>query len=167
MKPPVAQCDARAVMFEPIGWPATPHSLAERAPLQPVYAEGCPGQAQILPAYREGLDKLDGFSHLILLYYFHQAAPPQLTVRPYLKDLPCGVFATRHPQRPNPIGLSLVRLTRVEGCVLHLLNVDMLDGTPLLDVKPFVPRFDRIEGARGGWTEGVDDYPADRRGTRL
>jgi len=167
MKTPVTQRDASAVVFEPIGWLATPHSLAERAPLQPVYAEGCPGQAQILPAFRQGLDKLAGFSHVILLYHLHQAAPPQLTVRPYLVDFPCGIFATRHPQRPNPIGFSLVRLARVEGCILHLLDMDMLDGTPLLDIKPFVPRFDRVEGARGGWTEAVDDDAAFRRGARI
>ena len=134
--------------------------------MQPVYAHGCPGQAEILPAYRDGLRDLDGFSHVILLYHLHKAGPPQLIVHPFTCDRACGVFATRHPQRPNPIGMSLVRLARVEGSTLHLLDVDMLDGTPLLDIKPFVPRFDRAEGARGGWTEAVDDAVARQRGQR-
>jgi len=154
------------VAFQPIGIIRTPHRLAEQTPVQPIYARDCPGRAEILPAYREGLRDLDGFSHVLLLYSFHQAGPPLLTVIPFTGDRPCGVFATRHPQRPNPIGLSLVRLVRVEGGILHLLDVDMLDGTPLLDIKPFVPRFDLVDDARGGWTEAVDDATARQRGQR-
>jgi tRNA-Thr(GGU) m(6)t(6)A37 methyltransferase TsaA len=154
------------VVFQPIGIIRTRHRLAEHTPVQPVYASGCPGRAEVLPTYREGLRDLEGFSHVILLYHLHKAGPPQLTVRPFLGDQPCGVFATRHPQRPNPIGISLVRLVRIKGGVLHLLDVDILDGSPLLDIKPFVPRFDMVEGARGGWTEAVDDPVARERGRR-
>jgi tRNA-Thr(GGU) m(6)t(6)A37 methyltransferase TsaA len=162
-----AAIDARdAIVFQPIGTLRTPHRLVEHTPVQPVYARGCPGQAEVLPPYHQGLRDLEGFSHVILLYHLHKAGPPQLIVQPFTGDRPCGVFATRHPQRPNPIGLSLVRLVRVEGGILHLLDVDMLDGTPLLDIKPFVPRFDRFENARGGWTEAVDDAIARQRGER-
>lgn len=80
--------------------------------------------------------------------------------------VPIGVFSTRHPQRPNPIGLSVVRLVRIEGTVLHLLDVDILDGTPLLDIKPYIPRFDGVEAAKGGWTEAIDEATSRRRGLR-
>jgi tRNA (adenine37-N6)-methyltransferase len=154
------------IVFQTIGVIRTPHRLAEQTPVQPIYAHGCPGQAEILPHYREGLRDLEGFSHVILLYHLHEAGPARLIVQPFTGDRFCGVFATRHPQRPNPIGMSLVRLERVEGGILHLLDVDMLDGTPLLDIKPFIPRFDRVENARGGWTELVDDNTARQRGQR-
>ncbi len=154
------------VAFKPIGLLRTPHREPERTPIQPIYARGCPGRAEILPPYQEGLRDLEGFSHIYLLYHFHQAGPAQLTVEPFLGHRPCGVFATRHPRRPNPIGLSLVRLVRIEGGLLHLLDVDMLDGTPLLDIKPYVPRFDQVEGACGGWTEAINDPDAERRGQR-
>jgi len=154
------------VVFRPIGIIRTRHRVTERTPVQPIYASGCTGRAEVLPPYREGLRDLEGFSHVVLLYHLHVAGPPQLIVQPFLGDRPCGVFATRHPQRPNPIGMSLVRLVRIKGGVLHLLDVDILDGSPLLDIKPFVPRFDIIEGARGGWTEAVDDPVARERGRR-
>jgi tRNA (adenine37-N6)-methyltransferase len=154
------------VVFQPIGVIRSRHRAAEQTPVQPIYARGCPGQAEIFPQYRDGLRDLEGFSHVILLYHLHQAGPARLIVQPFTGDRPCGVFATRHPQRPNPIGMSLVRLVRVEGGRLHLEDVDILDGTPLLDIKPFVPRFDLVEEARGGWTEGVDDAVARQRGQR-
>lgn len=118
------------------------------------------------PRYVEGLKDLDGFSHLILLYHFDRAGGPVLTVVPFTDDAPRGVFSTRHPQRPNPIGLSIVRLVRVEGVVLHLEDVDVLDGTPLLDIKPYVPRFDAVENAAGGWTRTVGEETARQRGLR-
>ena len=166
MKTPAIHESRDVVVFQPIGIIHSPHRLAEQTPVQPIYARGCPGQAEILPSYHEGLRDLEGFSHVILLYHLHKAGPPRLIVQPFTGDRLCGVFATRHPQRPNPIGMSLVRLARVEGGILHLLDVDMLDGTPLLDIKPFVPRFDRVENARGGWTEAVDDATAQQRGQR-
>jgi tRNA-Thr(GGU) m(6)t(6)A37 methyltransferase TsaA len=158
--------DAPGLVLRPIGILRTPHQEAARTPVQPVYARGCSGLAEVWPAYREGLRDLEGFSHVILLYHFHRVGPAQLIVQPFTGDRPCGVFATRHPQRPNAIGLSLVRLRQVKDGVLHLLDVDMLDGSPLLDIKPFVPRFDLVENARGGWTEAVDDATARQRGER-
>lgn len=150
----------------PIGVIHTPHTRAEDTPIQPVFAQGVQGRAEILPEHAEGLQDLDGFSHIWLLYWFHQAGPARLTVRPFLQDVEHGVFATRAPTRPNPIGLSLVRLVRREGCILYLEDVDVLDGTPLLDIKPYVPRFDCRTDVRTGWLEAVDEQTAQRRGRR-
>ena len=155
-----------SVTFTPIGVIHSIHRVAEETPVQPVCAQGVSGRAEVFPEYVEGLKDLDGFSHVILLYHLHRAGPAQLTVQPFTDDKPRGLFATRHPRRPNPIGLSIVRLLRVEGNTLELEDVDILDGTPLLDIKPFVPRFDTIPEARGGWTETVDEETAARRGRR-
>lgn len=112
------------------------------------------------------MQDLAGFSHIWLLYWFHQAGPARLIVQPFLQDVEHGVFATRAPTRPNPIGLSLVHLVRREGCVLYLEDVDILDGTPLLDIKPYVPRFDYRADARTGWLAVVDEQEARQRGQR-
>jgi tRNA-Thr(GGU) m(6)t(6)A37 methyltransferase TsaA len=154
------------VPFTPIGVIHSGHRLADRTPVQPVYAHDCSGHVALLPQYLEGLRGLEGFSHIILLYHLHLAEPPQMIVQPFVGDHPCGVFATRHPRRPNPIGMSLVRLVKIEDGILHLLDVDILDGTPLLDIKPFVPRFDIAAAARGGWAETVDEDTARIRGQR-
>ena len=155
-----------AVTFTPIGVIHSIHQEPEETPIQPVYARGLLGRAEIRAEYAEGLKDLDGFSHLILLYHFHRAGPVQLTVQPFIDDEPRGLFATRHPRRPNPIGLSVVRLLRIEGATLELEDVDILDGTPLLDIKPFIPGFDTARDARSGWTEAVDEETASRRGQR-
>jgi tRNA-Thr(GGU) m(6)t(6)A37 methyltransferase TsaA len=113
------------------------------------------GQVELAPEFEAGLQDLEGFSHLILLYHFHQAQPGyELTVTPFLDDRPKGLFATRYPRRPNSIGLSVVRLVRREGRVLHVEGIDVLDGTPMLDVKPYVPKFDAVPEATLGWLEG-------------
>jgi tRNA-Thr(GGU) m(6)t(6)A37 methyltransferase TsaA len=158
--------EIKPVVYTPIGIIHSEHRLPEQTPIQPVYARGCEGRAEILPNYTEGLKDLDGFSHLLLLYHFHRAGEPLLTVVPFTDDKPRGLFSTRHPRRPNPIGLSLVRLVRVEGRVLHLNDVDILDGSPLLDIKPYIPRFEKAEDAVGGWTAAVDEETAGRRGRR-
>jgi tRNA-Thr(GGU) m(6)t(6)A37 methyltransferase TsaA len=155
-----------AVSFRPIGIIRSGHTAASRTPIQPVFAEGCTGRAEVFPQYTDGLTDLDGFSHIYLLYHLHQAGPAQLRVKPFLEDVERGVFATRSPRRPNPIGLSIVELIRREGCVLHLNRVDILDGTPLLDIKPYTARFDRIEGTRNGWQDGLDDGDTLARGRR-
>lgn len=144
----------------------SPHTRAEDTPIQPTFAQGIPGRVEILPEYESGLRDIDGFSHVYLLYVFDRAAPAKLEVTPYLDDQSRGVFATRAPCRPNPLGLSLVRLVRRDGRVLHIEDVDILDGTPLLDIKPYVSRFDVREGARCGWQEAIDEETTRVRGRR-
>lgn len=151
---------------KPIGIVHTPHLLAEETPIQAVYARGNRGKAEIYPEFVDGLRDLEGFSHIHLLYWFHKTGPTRLTVKPYLDDVPRGVFATRAPCRPNPIGISLVRLLRIEGNVLDLEDVDLLDGTPLLDIKPHIPRFDYREHVRCGWQDNVNEADARIRGRR-
>jgi len=155
------------VTYRPIGVIRSGHTAAEQTPIQPVYAKGCKGRAEVLPEYEDGLRGLEGFSHIYLVYHFHQAGPAQLSVKPFLQDVEQGVFATRAPARPNAIGLSIVKLIRCEGNVLHLDGVDILDGTPLLDIKPYTARFDRIEGTRNGWQDTVDEETAQSRGKRM
>jgi tRNA-Thr(GGU) m(6)t(6)A37 methyltransferase TsaA len=154
------------VTYRPIGVIRSRHTDADRTPIQPVFAKGCEGRAEISPEFAEGLDGLDGFSHIYLIYHLHRAGPPQLRVKPFLRDIECGVFATRAPRRPNAVGLSIVELVSREGNVLHLDGVDILDGTPLLDIKPYTARFDRIAGTRNGWQDAVDDESAQRLGRR-
>jgi tRNA-Thr(GGU) m(6)t(6)A37 methyltransferase TsaA len=137
--------------FKPIGIIHSEHKSNHAIPIQPVFACGCRGIAELLPEFEKGLKDIDGFSHLHLLYYMHKADAPALIVKPYLGDQLRGIFATRSPKRPNPIGLSVVRLIRRDGCRLYLDDVDILDGTPLLDIKPFVARFDHRMNSRNGW----------------
>jgi tRNA-Thr(GGU) m(6)t(6)A37 methyltransferase TsaA len=154
------------VIYQPIGVIRSEHTKPEDTPIQPVYATGCQGRAEVFPEYEAGLRDLEGFSHIYLLYHLHRAGPARLVVKPFLQDVERGVFATRAPCRPNPIGLSIVALERREGNVLYLDGVDVLDGTPLLDIKPYTARFDRIETTRNGWQDEVDDETARQRGAR-
>lgn len=154
------------ITFRPIGWICSPHIEPAATPIQPIYAKNCLGRAELLPEFAEGLADIEGFSHVYLIYHLHRASAAQLRVKPFLQDVEHGVFATRAPCRPNPIGLSLVRLIRHEGNILHLAGVDILDGTPLLDLKPYSPRFDAVENPRGGWTDDVSDAEAQSRGRR-
>jgi len=122
-------------------------------PIQPRGATGVEGTVEVLEEYKAGLQDLDGFSHIILLYLFHRSKGFSLKVVPFLDNQLRGLFSTRAPKRPNPIGLSVIRLDRIENCVLHVRDVDVLDGTPLLDIKPYVPEFDSREEVRIGWLE--------------
>lgn len=141
--------------FVPIGLIHSPFTTKEQTPIQPNRSQAL-GQVELLPEFEEGLQDLDGFSHIMVLYYFHHAEPGyDLMVTPFLDDKPKGLFATRFPRRPNPIGLSVVRLVRREGRVLHVEGIDVLDGTPVLDVKPYVPPFDAFPGATLGWLDGL------------
>jgi tRNA-Thr(GGU) m(6)t(6)A37 methyltransferase TsaA len=141
------------IVYHPIGIIHSSFTRLEGMPIQPTGRLSAPGTAEIYPEYAEGLKDLEGFSHVILLYHLHQAKRVDLTVTPFLDHETHGVFATRAPTRPNPIGLSIVRLVKVEGCWLELGNIDILDGTPLLDIKPYVSEFDEPEDVRTGWLE--------------
>ena len=136
-------------------------------PIQPAGAAGVKGTVEVFEKFRAGLKDLDGFSHIILLYIFHRSQGFKLEVVPYMDTQPRGLFATRAPKRPNPIGLSTVQLDRIENGNLHVRNVDILDGTPLLDIKPYVPEFDNYARIRAGWLEHarktVDDRKSDDR----
>ena len=141
------------LIFQSIGMIHSPHHELEGMPIQPASAAGVKGTVVVNSAYQEGLKDLDGFSHLILVYYFHQAKSVDLLVKPFLDDTKHGVFATRAPCRPNGIGISIVKLLAVEGNILNVENLDILDGTPLLDIKPYVPDFDKQAGVQIGWLE--------------
>jgi tRNA-Thr(GGU) m(6)t(6)A37 methyltransferase TsaA len=145
------------IEYEPIGVIHSPFQTTEGMPVQPSGATGVQGTVELFPKFSPGLRDLDGFSHIILIYHFHRSSGYSLLVIPFLDSVERGVFATRAPRRPNSIGLSVVRLVRVEGDTLHVEDIDILDGTPLLDIKPYVPEFDRNLGDRVGWLEHVRD----------
>lgn len=149
-----------------IGTIHTPFSRPAEMPVQPSGARGVAGRIELLPELAEGLKDLDGFSHIIVLYHFHRVTRSCLTVTPFLDPQPRGVFATRAPTRPNPIGLSVLVLKRIIGSTLLVEDVDMLDGTPLLDIKPYVPEFDRPTEARTGWLERVSGQSLTTRSDR-
>ena len=142
------------IIYQPIGIIHSPFKELAGMPIQPAGAKGVTGTIDIDPAYAEGLTGLDGFSHIILIYHFHRSPVYELKVKPFLDDELHGVFSTRAPARPNPIGISVVKLIRIAGCTLHIEEVDIIDGTPLLDIKPYVPEFDVRSADRTGWLSG-------------
>lgn len=147
-----------------IGVLRTPYKQLSDMPIQPAGAQGVYGQIELNPELIDGLKDLDGFSHVIVLYSFHQTSETQLQVVPFLDDRPHGVFATRAPCRPNPIGLSLLRLHKINRNVIELEGVDMLDNTPLLDIKPYVPDFDMPNGhIRSGWLRDAETNAREAR----
>jgi tRNA (adenine37-N6)-methyltransferase len=146
----------KPVIFHPIGIIHSPFKTLEGMPIQPPGARHTAGQVEVHPEFCEGLDDIEGFSHLILIYHFHQSEGFALKVSPFMDDRPHGLFSTRAPRRPNGIGLSVVPLLRREGHILHVDCVDVLDGTPLLDIKPFVPAFDAPAVTSVGWLTGKD-----------
>jgi tRNA (adenine37-N6)-methyltransferase len=145
-----------AITYKPIGVIHSPFNDVEGVPIQPSAASGVKGTIEMNPEMVPGLKDLDGFSHIILVYHFHLSKDYSLEVIPFLDDTLRGVFSTRAPRRPNAIGLSVVRLNEVRGNILEIEDVDMVDGTPLLDVKPFVPAFDHRQPERVGWLAGKD-----------
>ena len=155
------------ICFTPIGIIHTPFAEMKGMPIQAIAGQGVEGTIELEEAYVEGLRDIDGFTHLILLYHLHQMTESKLVVTPFLDTQPRGIFATRGPKRPNPIGFSTVRLLRVENNLLHIQDVDILDGTPLLDLKPYVPQFDDRADAQIGWfeknIERVHEVRADER----
>ena len=141
------------IQYKPIGIIHSPLKEPRDTPIQPVFARDIKGAVEMFPEYTEGLDDLEGFSHIILIYNFHLSKEFSLKVKPYLDSELRGVFATRAPAHPNPIGISVVRLLKVEGEKLYIQDVDIIDGTPLLDIKPYVPEFDIRETEKIGWLE--------------
>jgi tRNA-Thr(GGU) m(6)t(6)A37 methyltransferase TsaA len=139
--------------FKAIGVLETPYQSKAGVPIQGVFDPGSEGKAEIFEEFEPGLVDLEGFSHIIVIYVFHRSHGYDLVCRPYMEDRLHGVFAMRAPRRPNPIGFSVVRLEKRKGRILYLSEVDMLDGTPILDIKPFVPRLDHRPDVRVGWME--------------
>lgn len=154
------------ITFTPIGIIHTPHQEQNKTPIQPVYAENIAGTVEVFEQFAEGLKDIEGFSHLYMIYYFNKTDKIKLIVKPYLEDVERGLFATRAPFRPNKIGLSIVRLIKREENFLHIENLDILDGTPLLDIKPYTAKFDRMETVKSGWQDLIDDNTAKQKGKR-
>jgi len=149
------------IHYHSIGVIHSPFQQTKGMPIQLAGAADKQGSVEIFPHYATGLKDLEGFSHVILLYHFHQAGAAQLTVTPYMDNRPRGVFATRAPSRPNPIGISVVRLVAIEQQRLQVSNLDIVDGTPLLDIKPYVPEFDCYAAERIGWLSRYQGQVAD------
>ena len=141
------------IELSPIGIIHTPYKDPQGVPIQPVFSKDVVGTVEVLPEYKKGLSDLDGFSHIILLYFFHKSTGYKLLCRPFLDNQERDLFATRAPRRPNPIGLSVVELLKIEDHVMTVGSPDILDGTPLLDIKPYVPEFDCRDTVKTGWYE--------------
>ncbi|MDY6801210.1 MAG: tRNA (N6-threonylcarbamoyladenosine(37)-N6)-methyltransferase TrmO [Bacteroidota bacterium] len=143
--------------FKAIGVIKTPFKTIEEMPIQPSGGKEVEGRIEILDQYAEGLEDLDGFSHIIVLYHFHQTKKYKLKVIPFMDDKLRGVFATRAPKRPNPIGFSVVRLNKIENNILFVQDIDILNDTPVLDIKPFITDVDCPKVDKLGWLEGLSD----------
>ncbi|MEA3493047.1 MAG: tRNA (N6-threonylcarbamoyladenosine(37)-N6)-methyltransferase TrmO [Candidatus Margulisiibacteriota bacterium] len=141
------------IRLKPIGVIHTPYKETKDMPIQGTFGKGTLGRVELFPEYKEGLLDIQGFSHLILIYYFNRAKEEKLIGKPFLEDETHGIFAIRGPMRPNHIGFSVVKLEKVEGDVVTFSEVDMLNGTLLLDIKPYVSHFDSRENVRNGWLE--------------
>jgi tRNA-Thr(GGU) m(6)t(6)A37 methyltransferase TsaA len=155
------------ITYNPIGVIHSTFKDIKGMPIQPTGAKGIAGTIEIKPEYVDGLQDIEGFSHIILIYHFHLSKGYSLKVKPFLDENLRGVFATRAPRRPNHIGISVVKLVKVEGAILHIEDIDIVDGTSLLDIKPYVPEFDVHEVERTGWlskkVKKVHEVKADKR----
>ncbi|MFH1830626.1 MAG: tRNA (N6-threonylcarbamoyladenosine(37)-N6)-methyltransferase TrmO [Pseudomonadota bacterium] len=154
----------KSITIHPIGVIRTPYKEPEGIPIQGKFKDDVTGKAELFPEYKEGLKDIEGFSHVILIYYFDRAREERLVGRPFLEEDEHGIFAIRSPTRPNRLGLSVVKLIGVEGSAIVFSEVDILDNTPLIDIKPYVSYFDACEGVRNGWIEKHlrDGTPIDR-----
>lgn len=155
------------IIFDPIGVIKTPFATLNGMPIQPEGAKEICGTVELKKKFVEGLKDLEGFSYIILLYHLHMAKECKLTVTPFMDDKPHGVFATRAPLRPNPIGISVVRLIKIEKHKLFIEDVDILDGTPLLDIKPFIPQIDNRMNNNIGWLQGKGNIFQRKSDTRF
>ena len=141
----------RKIEYTQIGIIRTPFKTPAGTPIQPTGADDVEAKVKIFPEYCQGLADLEGFSHIILLYLFHLSKEFKLKVKPFLDGELRGLFATRAPARPNPVGISVVRLVRIDGAVLYIKEIDVVDKTPLLDIKPYIPEFDIRKVDSTGW----------------
>lgn len=151
------------IRYKPIGIIYTNFKQKDGIPIQSRKSSQ-PGKIELKKKYAEGLQDLDGFSHIMLFYHFHLSKDFPLKAIPFLDDKEHGIFAIRAPKRPNPIGFSIVKLTKINNNIIYFEGADMLDNTPLLDIKPYVERFDKIENSKEGWLENSkEDYISDKR----
>jgi tRNA-Thr(GGU) m(6)t(6)A37 methyltransferase TsaA len=157
----VSEATRISIPLQAIGVIRTPFPRPEGTPIQPSRAGGAEGTVKIFSPYQQGLKDLEGFDRVWLIYWMHLAPEARLLLTPFLDTEERGVFATRAPARPNAIGISCVRLLRIDADTLDVADVDMVDGTPLLDVKPYVPEFDCFPGSRAGW------FDASQQGRRV
>ncbi|MBE0512596.1 tRNA (N6-threonylcarbamoyladenosine(37)-N6)-methyltransferase TrmO [Candidatus Bathyarchaeota archaeon] len=141
------------IKLKPIGLIHSPYKTKQEMPIQ-AYASKEVAEIEVFKEYVDGLKDIEGFSHIILLYWFHKSKGYSLHVKPFLDKNFRGIFACRHPNRPNPIGVSTVKLLERRGNILRVEGIDALDGTPLIDIKPYVPKFDERKGAKAGWLDG-------------
>lgn len=144
------------ITYKPIGIIRSPFKEAKGTPIQPVASPDSEATIEIFEAYVEGLQDIEGFSHLILIFHMHLIRESKLKVIPFLDTQEHGIFATRSPARPNPVGFSVVKLQKVSGNILFIKGIDIIDCTPLLDIKPFVPAFDVRNAEKTGWFEKRD-----------
>lgn len=158
--------EPREFTIQSIGIIHTQHTDPLQTPIQPVFSKKMRGQVALFPDYVDGLADLDGFSHIYLFYYFDRSTMTKMHAKPYLDDKVRGIFATRAPHRPNKIGMSLVRLLAVRDNVVEFDGADMLDNTPLIDIKPYIDRFGPKEAVRSGWQDQISDAVANLRGAR-
>ncbi len=151
------------IIYQPIGTIHSPFTDLKDMPIQPSAARGVEGQVILAEEYVPALSDLDGFSHIYLLYHLHLSKNYDLKVVPFLDDKPRGLFATRAPRRPNPIGLSVVWLLAIKGNILEIADLDIIDGTPLLDIKPYVAEIESAEDHKIGWLSQYKDQLAKKR----
>lgn len=148
----------KQIIYKPIGTILSPFKTIEGVPIQPAGAEGIIGEVKVNKKYSEGLKSLEGFSHIILIYHFHLTGRYKLKVIPFMDVEEHGIFATRAPKRPNPIGISVVRIISVAENIITVENIDVVNGTPLLDIKPYISRFNNVKNEKNGWfsKNGID-----------
>lgn len=140
-----------SIIYQPIGIVHSPFKKPEGTPIQPIAAKNTEAIIEIFPEFCEGLIDLEHFSHIYILFHLHLAQKKELMVIPFLDNKAHGVFSTRSPGRPNSIGISVVCLDKIKNNRLFVRNIDILDGSPVLDIKPYIPQFDIFEDAKSGW----------------
>jgi tRNA (adenine37-N6)-methyltransferase len=156
------------IIYKPIGIIHSPFKTPENVPIQHTGAKGERGTIEIYPEFAEGLADLEGFSHIMLLFHMHLVEYHKLKVIPFLDTVERGIFSTRAPVRPNPIGMTIVKLIKIENNLITVENIDMIDQTPLLDIKPCLPMIDDLQDIKLGWLSGkIDKFSVTRSDSRF